>query len=74
MRSLALAIVKIQLKLLELPHPANKDCGGIRTLADATDANKKSAQVYLSGNSPLASAYAHTPPPQLLQSPLHFVV
>jgi hypothetical protein len=28
-----------------------------------TDANNKSAQVSLSGNSPLASAYAHTPPP-----------
>ena len=35
MRRPALAIVKSQRQLLELPHPANKDCGGIHTLADA---------------------------------------
>ena len=50
------------------------ELSGTPTLANVTDANKKSAQVYLSGNSPLASAYAHTPPPQLLQSPLNFLV
>ena len=47
---------------------------GTPTLANVTDANNKSAQVSLSGNSPLASAYAHTPPPQPLQHLFHFLV
>ena len=35
MRRPALANARSQRQLLELTHPANKDCGGIRTLADA---------------------------------------
>ncbi len=35
MRRPALANARSQRQLLELIHPANKDCGGIRTLADA---------------------------------------
>ena len=35
----ALAIASSQRPLLELPHPANKNCGGIHSLADAKIAN-----------------------------------
>ena len=50
------------------------ELSGTPTLANVRDANQKSAPVSSSGNRPLASAYAHTPPPQLLQSPLNFLV
>ena len=39
MRRPALAIARNQLQLPELHYPANKDCGGIHSLADAKNAS-----------------------------------
>ena len=47
------------------------ELSGTPPLANVRDANQKSAPVSSSGNRPLASAYAHTPPP--LRPPFLFL-